>query len=169
MYRSQVHFRDSRARNLGDCLTNHSLMLKALLANENLRAIEDRSSTRGLACAMETSMVRQLTIVVTLSLALWSAAMPVSARGCAMSMPAGQGGMCTDCCATMKSCVLPQQNRVPPASASSGNQQSITLITQPIASVVVQAAIALPRINFSGTEISADSPPRLAVLCTFLI
>jgi hypothetical protein len=118
---------------------------------------------------METSMVGQLTIVVTLSLALWSAAMPVPAPGCAMSMSAAQSAPCTDCCATMKSCLLPQQNRVPPASASTGNQQSITLIAQPIASVVVQAAIALPRINFSGAEISADSPPRLAVLCTFLI
>jgi len=114
-------------------------------------------------------MVQRLTIAVILLLAVLSASAPQPVRACAMAMPTLQKAPCTDCCARMKFCVLRQENQVPPASATASSQQSIQLAAQPIESLFGKATVTLPERHCFRAELFSDSPPRLAVLCTFLI
>ena len=114
-------------------------------------------------------MVRRLTVAVVLLLAVLSAPAPQFVRNCAMAMPAQQKAPCTDCCARMKFCVLRQEKQVPPASATASSQQSITLVAQPSESLLEKAIVLLPERRCFRTYLLPDTPPRLAVLCTFLI
>jgi len=114
-------------------------------------------------------MVQRLTIAVVLLLAVLSASAPQSVRACAMAMPGLQKAPCTDCCARMKFCVLRQEKQVPPASATASSQQSITLAAQPIESLLGQATVMVSKHHCFRTDLFPTSPPRLAVLCTFLI
>ncbi len=114
-------------------------------------------------------MLRQLVIAVTLVVAVCSASAPPLARACSLAMPTAQTALCTDCCAKLKSCVLPQQNQTPPAAPGSSVQQSIALIAPAIQSLSLMPVLTLPRPDHSRADIRAGSPPRLAVLCTFLI
>src|SRR5689334_17993944 len=115
-------------------------------------------------------MARRFSIAVVVMLAVFAATVRLPAQACAMAMQAGQKVSCTDdCCATMKSCVLSQQGQTPSAATSANAQQSITLIAQPIQSSFVQAAVDPPKPDPSHLDTLPDSPPQLAVLCTFLI
>jgi hypothetical protein len=105
-----------------------------------------------------------------LGLALLLGAFQLPAQGCAMPMP--QPAMpCGDCCATMKSCALPQHNPVQQTATSDLSQQSIVLIAPDLTQLSVQSLIAgQSRLSrHSATEPATHSPPRQAVLCTFLI
>jgi hypothetical protein len=69
----------------------------------------------------------------------------------------------------MKFCVLRQEKQVPPANATASSQQSITLAAQPIESLLGKATVIVSERHCFRTDLSPASPPRLAVLCTFLI
>ncbi len=88
---------------------------------------------------------------------------------CGMSMPAPQKMHCTACCATMKSCALPQQDPTQPTTASTVAQQSIALI----APALPVLSRELPTPHFAAPRFAAPSvshsPPRLALFCSFLI
>jgi hypothetical protein len=115
-------------------------------------------------------MVRRLSIALVVVLAVLTATVRLPAQACALNMRAGLKAPCTDeCCATMKSCVLSQQGQTPPAATSTNAQQSIALIGPPIQSLLVQAALSFPVPGKLSANILPDSPPSLAVLCTFLI
>jgi len=114
-------------------------------------------------------MVRRLSIALIVMLAVFTAAVRLPVQACALDMPAAQKAPCTDdCCATMKSCVLSQHDQTP-AVASTDAQPSVSFIAQPIQSLLVQTTVNLPTPDLSRAGILPDSPPRLAVLCTFLI
>ena len=118
---------------------------------------------------MQYSMVKRLTIVLVLVLAVFTAAVRVPAQSCAMPMPAAQKMSCgQDCCAKMKwACV--QKEQTPPATASTANQQSIALIAPAVQTLLIEAPVTSPKLCRRVVEIAPESPPRLALLCTFLI
>src|SRR5690242_7097473 len=114
-------------------------------------------------------MVRQLTTALILALALLTATMPFATRSCALSMRGVQKATCPDCCATMKFCVRSQQSQTAPATVVTTGQEPIAMSALTIHSPLVQEPVTLPKLNSAQADIPTDSPPRLAVLCTFLI
>src|SRR5947209_1472849 len=87
-------------------------------------------------------MARRLMIAVLLVLAMFSSPLHLAAQSCALSMPAVQKMACGDCCAKMKSCMLPRKDQTPPATAPAASQQSIALIAPAVQTVLVQAPVA---------------------------
>ena len=114
-------------------------------------------------------MAKRLTIALVMTLALFCTAVRIPAQACAMSMPAVQTMPCSDCCAKMKSCVLPQKDQTPPATAASVTQQSIALVAPLVQTVFVYPPVLSAKLDRLSAETLRDSPPRLALLCTFLI
>jgi len=112
-------------------------------------------------------MVKRLAIAVLLVLGVASTVVHLPAQSCTMAMPIAAASC--DCCATMKSCVLPQKDRTPPATANAAEHQTIALSVPEIQSVPLQSPVASATFNSSAREALRDSTPRLAVLCTFLI
>src|SRR3981081_2822719 len=84
--------------------------------------------TPGFVSAMDAFVTKQVTTVALLCLALFSAASHTSAQRCAMTMPARTMDCSADCCAKMKSCVLPQQNPVQPSATAEAVQRSFVMI-----------------------------------------
>lgn len=115
-------------------------------------------------------MSRQLLTGFLLVCALVTASFAAPAQTCAMSMPAAQAMKCTGCCATMKSCVLPQHNPAQPTAAGDTVNVSVTLIA-PVQRVLLSPALpALRRLAyFAPAQPLAPSPSRLTLFCTFLI
>jgi hypothetical protein len=114
-------------------------------------------------------MVRRFIIAMVAVLAVFAATVRLPARACALTMPAAQMAACADCCATMKSCVLSKQSQTPSVATTANAQPSTTFIAQPVQSLLVEATVNLPKPDTSPLAIPRDSPPRQAVLCTFLI
>ncbi len=86
-----------------------------------------------------------------------------------MSMPAPLKMQCTSCCAAMKSCVLPQQNPTQPASAATADLAPIAMIAPALPVLLRQLRTQLAIFPRSAAQTLTHAPPRLAVLCTFLI
>ena len=118
---------------------------------------------------MQSAMVKRLAIALVLVLAVFTTAVRLPAQSCALPMPAAQKMSCAqDCCAKMKwACV--QKEQTPPATASTAIQQSIALIAPAVQTLLVQAPVASPKLDRRITDFAPQSPPRLALLCTFLI
>ena len=75
-----------------------------------------------------------------------------------------------ECCATMKSCLLPQQNSVPPAAASQASQQSVAMIAPVLHELLaLEPPVPSRARNFVTAQFAVHSPSRLALFCTFLI
>jgi hypothetical protein len=87
---------------------------------------------------------------------------------CGMSMPTAM--VQCECCATMKSCLLPQQNPVQPATATAPSQQSVAMIAPALHELLAPEPVVPSRArNFVRAQFAVHSPSRLALLCTFLI
>ncbi len=77
---------------------------------------------------------------------------------------------CISCCATMRSCVLPQQNPAQPTAAGDTGPYSGTMIAPVLRELLSPAIPALSRpAYFAPAQPLAPSPSRLALFCTFLI
>ncbi len=119
--------------------------------------------------AIALAMSRRLTTGLLLLLALFLVPLQGPVQACGMSTACGAKMKCGSCCATMKSCVLPQQNPSQPSKAPVADTVLVTLAA-PAAIVLLQELFARP-IDFGAAETPRLSagPSRLAVLCTFLI
>ena len=95
-------------------------------------------------------MVRRLSIAAVTALATLTATVRLPAQACALNMPAAQKASCTEsCCATMKSCVLSQQNQTPSAATKRMlNRQSCSSPSR-LQSLLVQATVNLPKLDVS--------------------
>ena len=114
-------------------------------------------------------MIKRLMLAVLMVLALLSVSWATPRQRCGM-MPDIAASSC-GCCATMKSCLVTQQeDPVQSAAAAYGTQQLAATIA-PVLHEVFAAPIApSPR----SREVFSVQPPvsstaRLALLCTFLI
>ncbi|MEP6821845.1 MAG: hypothetical protein ABI946_05785 [Chthoniobacterales bacterium] len=113
-------------------------------------------------------MIRRLMIGLLLVLALCLTPLGASTPGCALGKPAAQGMSCADCCATMKSCILPKQNPTNAITASSPSQADLTALPFPPVFLYDLAATPLSHAAVVAPRTTAPHS-RLAVLCTFLI
>ncbi|MFN2622455.1 MAG: hypothetical protein ABR611_06385 [Chthoniobacterales bacterium] len=114
-------------------------------------------------------MIRRLTIAVVITLALLTAVVRLPAQSCALSMAPEQKRACgVDCCAKMKWCVIPQKAQTPPATTQPANQQ-IVLVAPAVEILRLIAPIASSTTDYRVANVAPESPPRLALLCTFLI
>jgi hypothetical protein len=116
-------------------------------------------------------MLNRIIISMAMAAALFTAPMGLAARSCILTNAPSQKACQSGCCANKTCCATSPKNTAPPsqplAKADSGQQLSATCF-----------AVALPFLNyetgaqqfrFQATAPSANSPPRLALLCTFLI
>jgi hypothetical protein len=111
---------------------------------------------------------RRFTISVLLVIALAAMTAQAPAQMCGMRMPTPM--VQCDCCAAMKSCLLPQKNPAQLAAAAQSSQQSIAMIAPVLHQLVAPMLGTLsPSREFPAAQPSAHSPPRLALFCTFLI
>jgi hypothetical protein len=113
-------------------------------------------------------MVKRVATAVLVVLAIGATAVHLPAQICTMAMPVR--AIACDCCATMKSCVRPQKDRTPPATATALATQSMVLVAP-----VKDAPLIWPQQPASGPvalragKTERYLPARLALLCTFLI
>jgi hypothetical protein len=114
--------------------------------------------------------MRRLAIAVLLMIALLAISWQTPVQSCSMTMPAAAAMKCGGCCATMKSCVLPQQSPLQQTAPAPATQQSIVMIA-PVLSELLLAVISAPDVSRQATlpPPAAHSPPRLALFCTLLI
>jgi hypothetical protein len=102
--------------------------------------------------------------------ALVTASSATPAQTCGMSVPKAPTTKCIDCCATMKSCVLAQQNPAQPTAAGETAPHWVTLIAPVLRELLSPAIPALSRpVYFAPAQPLAPSPSRFALFCTFLI
>src|SRR6266481_1728178 len=116
-------------------------------------------------------MLSRIIISLATAAALFTAPVGVAARSCILSNAPSQKACQPSCCANKTCCATSPENTAPPsqplAKADSSQQLNATCF-----------AVALPFSNyetgaqqfrFRATVPSANSPPRFALLCTFLI
>ena len=113
-------------------------------------------------------------IAISLMLAMTGvvATMPLTARTCILSNVASEKACKPGCCANKKCCQTSAKNTATPsqplAKADSNEQLSATcFVALALALPTCQAAIE--QFRFEAAAPPANSPPRLAFLCTFLI
>ncbi|PYK40370.1 MAG: hypothetical protein DME60_08185 [Verrucomicrobia bacterium] len=103
--------------------------------------------------------------------ALFTAPVGLAARSCILTNAPSQKACQSSCCANKTCCAISPKNTAPPsqplAKADSSQQLKATGFV---------AALSLPgcevgaeQFRFQAIAPSANSPPRLALLCTFLI
>ena len=113
----------------------------------------------------------RLPLAILIALSLFAPTLPVRGQLCSMRMAGSPVvSKCTDCCATMKSCVLPQQNPARPAATNLDTQYSLVLSAPVLLPLLVPAPATSSRSRDSSpAPRKAHSPPRQALFCTFLI
>ena len=108
---------------------------------------------------------------MAMTAALLMAPVGLAARSCILSNAPSQKACQPSCCANKTCCATSPKNTAPPsqplAKADSGQQLSAICfaVTLPLSDREVGAE----QFRFQAAVPLANSPPRLALLCTFLI
>jgi hypothetical protein len=116
-------------------------------------------------------MLSRIIISVAMAAALFTGPVGLAARSCILSSAPVQEACKPGCCANKTCCATSSQNKSTPsqplAKADSGQQLKATCFADalPLSSHEVGAA----QFRFQAAAPLANSPPRLALLCTFLI
>jgi hypothetical protein len=116
-------------------------------------------------------MLSRIMISIAMAAALFTAPAGLAARSCILTNAPSQKACQLSCCANKTCCATSPKNTAPPSqpiAKGDSNQQ-------------LKAVGFVTALSFSGPEVgahefrlnaaapSANSPPRLALLCTFLI
>jgi hypothetical protein len=110
-------------------------------------------------------------ISMAMAAALFTAPVGLAARSCILTNAPSQKACQPGCCANKTCCATSPKNTAPPsqplAKADPGQQLSATCFAAalPLSSREVRAE----QFRFQPAAPLANSPPRLALLCTFLI
>jgi len=109
---------------------------------------------------------------MAMTAALCTAPMANTARSCILSSAPVQQACKPGCCANKTCCATSSKNTAPAsqplAKADSGQQLSATCFA-PVALPFSSCEAGTQQFRVHVTALSAHSPPRLALLCTFLI
>jgi hypothetical protein len=116
-------------------------------------------------------MLSRIVISMATATALFTAPVGLAARSCILNNAPSQKACQPGCCANKTCCVTSPKNTAPPsqplAKADSGQQLSATCF---VAAVPLPSCeVGAEQFRFQAAAPSANSPPRLALLCTFLI
>src|SRR6266487_4264814 len=116
-------------------------------------------------------MLSRVILSMATAIALLAAPIGSAARSCILSSAPAQKACQLSCCANKTCCATSPKNTAPQsqplAKADSGQQLSATCFAAalPLSSYEVGAE----QFRFQAAAPLANSPPRLALLCTFLI
>jgi hypothetical protein len=116
-------------------------------------------------------MLSRIIISMAMAAALFTAPVGVAARSCILTNAPSQKACQPGCCANKTCCATSPKNTAPSsqplAKADSAQQLSATCFAAalPLSSCEVGAE----QFRFQAAAPLANSPPRLALLCTFLI
>ena len=122
-------------------------------------------------CYGVNAVLSRTVISVIVAMTVPLGATPLSARSCILSNVASEKACKPGCCANKICCATSPRNTAPPsqplAKADSGQQPSAICFAAalPLSSREVGAE----QFRFQAAAPLANSPPRLALLCTFLI
>jgi hypothetical protein len=108
---------------------------------------------------------------MAMAAALFTAPVGLAARSCILSSAPSQKACQASCCANKTCCATSPKNTAPLsqplAKADSGQQLKATGFVTALSFSSCEARAE--RVRLEATAPSANSPPRLALLCTFLI
>jgi hypothetical protein len=108
---------------------------------------------------------------MAMAAALLMAPVGVAARSCILSNAPSQKACQPSCCANKTCCATSPKNTAPPsqplAKADSGQQPSAICFAAALA--LSSCEVGAEQFRFQAAAPLANSPPRLALLCTFLI
>jgi len=108
---------------------------------------------------------------MAMAAALFTAPVGLAARSCILSSAPSQKACQSGCCANKTCCAVSPKNTAPPsqplAKADSSQQLKVTGFVTALSFSSCEAGAEQFRLH--ARTPSANSPPRLALLCTFLI
>jgi hypothetical protein len=116
-------------------------------------------------------MLSRIIISMAMAAALFTAPVGFAARSCILTNATSQKACQGSCCANKKCCATSPKNTAPPsqplAKADSSQQLKATGFVTALSFSSCEAGSEQFRLEARAP--SASSPPRLALLCTFLI
>jgi hypothetical protein len=129
------------------------------------------SSTRGLTCAIRKSMLSRIIISTSMAAALFIAPVGLAARSCILSSAPSQKACQSSCCPNKTCCATPPKNTAPPSQplAKGDFSQQLKATGFVTALCFSSCEARTERFRLEARAPSANSPPRLALLCTLLI
>lgn len=130
------------------------------------------SSTGSLTCAIPTSMLSRIMISAFAAVTLVAAPIGSAARSCILLNTESQKACKPRCCANMTCCVTSPKNTAPASQplATSSSSSDTNTITAPTEFAVLPHQLSEDRsVIRRDLAFAALSPPRLPLLCTFLI
>jgi len=108
---------------------------------------------------------------MAMAAALFTAPVGLAARSCILTNAPSQKACQPSCCANKTCCATSPKNTAPPsqplAKADSGQQLSATCFAAGLS--LPSCEVGAEQFRFRAAAPLANSPPRLALLCTFLI
>jgi len=136
-----------------------------------LKAAERFPSTRGLTCAIRKSMLSRIIISMTMAAALFTAPVGLTARSCILSSVPSQKACQPSCCANKTCCATSPKNTAPQSQplAKTDSSQQLSATCFASALPLSRCEAGAEQFRFEAAAPLANSPPRLALLCTFLI
>jgi hypothetical protein len=136
------------------------------------KSAERFASTRSLTCAIRASMLSRIMISVVTTVTLMAAPLGSAARSCILVNAPSQKACQPRCCANMTCCATSAKNTAPSSQplAKSGSASTTNAISAPTGFAVLPNQLWQDRlVGRTDLVLAALSPPRLSLLCTFLI
>jgi hypothetical protein len=130
-----------------------------------------RLSTCGLTCVIRKAMLSRVVISVAMAAALFTAPMGVAARSCILSNAPNQKACQPSCCANKTCCITSPKNTAPSSEplAKGDSSQQLKATSSVTALPLSNCEAGSRQLRFGVITPPVNSPPRLALLCIFLI
>lgn len=108
---------------------------------------------------------------MAMAAALFTAPVGLAARSCILSSAPSQKACQASCCANKTCCATSPKNTAAPSQplAKADSGQQLTAICFAVALPFSSREVGAKQFRLEATAPSANSPPRLALLCTLLI
>jgi hypothetical protein len=116
-------------------------------------------------------MLSRIIISVAMAAALFTAPVGLAARSCILTNAPSQKACQPSCCANKTCCATSPKNTAPPSQplAKADSGQQLSAICFAAALPLSSREVGAEQFRFHAAAPLANSPPRLALLCTFLI
>jgi hypothetical protein len=116
-------------------------------------------------------MLRRIIISMAMAAALFTAPVGVAARSCILTNAPSQKACQPSCCANKTCCATSPKNTAPSSQplAKGDSSQQLKATGFVTALPLPSCEIGAEQFRFQAAAPSANSPPRLALFCTFLI
>jgi hypothetical protein len=116
-------------------------------------------------------MLSRIMISVATAAALFTAPVGFAARSCILSNAPSQKACQSGCCANKTCCATSPKNTAPPSQplAKADSNQQLNAACFAVAVPFSSYETGAQQFRFQATAPSVNSPPQLALLCTFLI